>query len=78
MPEESMSYISRRPCGCLSMAVVDNPEHKRDVAKEVAKAIRLGETVERVTSESVRKMDWWCPKHRLERELNNATRPSMI
>lgn len=74
MPEESMSYsyISRQPCGCLTVAIVDNPEHRRDVAKEVAKAIRNGEVVERVTSESVRKIDWYCPKHRLERALDNA------
>lgn len=66
------SYISIQPCGCLGIAVVDNPEHKRDVAKEVAKAIRLGERVKRVTSDSVRKMDWRCPKHRLEEALDSA------
>lgn len=73
MPEQSMSYISRLPCGCLGILVIDNPEHRRDVAKEVAKAIRLGEAVERVATESVREMDWYCPEHRLERELDNAT-----
>jgi len=63
MSETSMSYISRKPCGCLSMAVVDNPEHKKDVANEIAKAVRRGETVDRVTSEQVRTMDWKCPEH---------------
>ena len=61
---ENMSYISKKPCGCLCMAVLDNPDHKRDVAKEIAKAIRLGETVERVPTETVRTMDWKCPEHR--------------
>lgn len=68
----SYSYVSRQPCGCLGVAVVDNPEHRRDVAKEVAKAIRCGEIVERVATDSVRTMGWWCPKHRLERELDST------
>jgi len=59
----SMSYVARKPCGCFAMAVVDNPDHKRDVAKEVAKAIRRGETVTRVPSEDVRTMDWECAEH---------------
>lgn len=69
----SYSYISRQPCGCLGMAVVDNPEHRRDVAKEVAKAIRCGEIVEGVTSDYVRKGNWYCPKHMLEMELDKTT-----
>lgn len=64
MTSTNMSYISKKPCGCLSMAIVDNPDHKKDVAREIAKAIRLGETIERVTLESVRTMDWECPEHR--------------
>ena len=59
-----MSYMSRQPCGCLGMAVVDNPDHKRDVAKEVAKAVRRGETVERVPTEDIRTTMWECPTHR--------------
>ena len=55
---ESMSYITKKPCGCLSMAIVDNPDHKHDVAREIGEAILQGETVERVTSESVRTMDF--------------------
>lgn len=75
MSDTSMSYISRKSCGCLAMAVVDNPEHKRDVAREVGKAVRLGETVERVTSESVRIMEWVCPQHKRERgEKRSRTR----
>ena len=58
------SYIARKPCGCITMACVDNPEHKRETAKEVAKAIRLGETIDRVTSEYIRTTDWLCPYHR--------------
>ena len=60
-------YISRLPCGCITMACVDKLEHKRETAKEVARAIRLGETIDRVTSEYVRDTDWLCPKHRREK-----------
>ena len=63
MESEPMSYISRKECGCLTLAIVDEPAHRREVAKEVAKAIRMGETVERVTCEQVRKMDWKCKSH---------------
>lgn len=64
----TMSYLSRKPCGCLGMAVVDNPEHKRDVAKEIAKAVRLGEIVERVPLEKVRRTMWRCPTHSAKKE----------
>jgi len=64
MSSESMSYIAKKPCGCLSMAIVDNPDHKRDTAREISKAVRLGETIERVPTETVRTMDWECPEHK--------------
>ena len=57
--EISMSYVGRAKCGCIQIAIVDNPEHIRDVAKEVGKAIRLGYHVERVTSSWVRE-HWQC------------------
>lgn len=75
---DGYAYISRQPCGCLGMAIVDSPERKQDVAKEVAKAIRLGETVERVTTEYVRTVEWWCPAHKLERELDESIRPRLF
>ena len=58
-----MAYISKKACGCLAMAIVDNPDHKREVAKEIGKAVRLGETVERVPAEDVRTMAWKCSEH---------------
>lgn len=63
----SMAYIAREKCGCITMATVDDPEHKREVAKQIAKAVRLGETVERVTCEYVRTTEWKCPEHRKEK-----------
>lgn len=63
MAEEYQTYIARKPCGCLSMAVVDMPQYAKATAREVAKAIRLGETVERVPTELVRTMAWKCAEH---------------
>lgn len=55
---EPMAYIGRADCGCIRMAVVDDPDHKRDVAREIAKAVKHGETVERVTCAYVRETKW--------------------
>lgn len=57
-----MSYIAKKFCGCIVMAVVDNPAHLRDTAKEVAKAIRQGYIIERVTCDYVRE-NWRCYRH---------------
>ncbi len=64
---ESMTYVARAKCGCLKMAAVDNSEHKKDVAKEIAKAIRLGETVDRIPTAQVREMDWTCEAHKKDK-----------
>ena len=58
MTTESQTWIGLRECGCLVMAVVDTPERRRDVAKEVARAIREGLNVQKVSSQSVREMAW--------------------
>lgn len=62
LPTDKMSYIARKPCGCIVMATIDNLEHRRDVAKEVAKAIRQGYIIERVTADYVRE-NWLCYQH---------------
>ena len=62
--KEYKSYVSKKSCGCVCMAIIDNPDHKKDVAKEIAKAVRLGETIERMPTETVRIMPWKCSKHR--------------
>ena len=55
MIEERMSYIGRcRQCHKVYMAVVDEPEHADDVARDVAKVLADGDTIERVTVEWVR------------------------
>ena len=60
-----MSYISKKPCGCICMAMVDNPNHKKDIAREIAKAIKLGEIIERMPTETVRIMPWKCLEHKV-------------
>ncbi len=60
----SMTYVGRKSCGCVTMLVLDTPEHKREVAKEVAQVIRLGERLEHLTTEEVRAMDWKCAEHK--------------
>lgn len=64
LAEEHMAYVAKAHCGCLKMAVVDDPKHAADTAKEVAKAIKRGYSVSRVTCEEVRNMDWYCKEHK--------------
>jgi hypothetical protein len=57
--EQAPAYIGRRPCGCIGFATVDDPKYAKDNAKEIAKVIKLGWTVERVTVQFVREN--WGP-----------------
>ena len=53
--DEHMSYIGRcKGCGRVVCAVIDNPDHAKRVAKEVAKFIRYNLIIERVESAYVR------------------------
>ena len=57
-----MAYIGRKPCGCVCAAYADEPEIKDDIAKEIAKWIKQGLTVERVTDQYVRdNLTFNCP-----------------
>ena len=68
---EYESYIGVKPCGCLGMAVVDDPEHKKDMARAVAKSLRRGEKVNRVSAQQVGDMPWVCPEH-LKKVIKDA------
>lgn len=35
-----MAYLARKPCGCVPFVTVDNPDHGRQTAREIAQAIR--------------------------------------
>ncbi len=41
-------YVAMKPCGCVVAAAVDNPEHKKDTAKDIAKWVRDGLTIQRL------------------------------
>ena len=56
--EEVPAYIGRCKCGAIKFTTVDKPEYAKENAKEIAKCIRDGLTIERVTVGDVRTMDW--------------------
>ncbi len=64
--EEYPAYIGRKTCGCVVFAMVDDPEHKKETAKEIAKCIRQGLTIERMTVKEVRELEMFGCKHEKE------------
>lgn len=41
-------YVATAPCGCISGAVVDDPDYPADTARAVAEFVRDGSTIARV------------------------------
>lgn len=58
MSEHSTTYVALAPCGCIRAAVVDG-EHKREVARHVARWIREGYRIEHWPTEEVRSCTLW-------------------
>lgn len=56
----SMTYVARAECGCVRGVAVDQPEHRKDVAKALSQWVRGGHAIERLPTETVRSMDWKC------------------
>ncbi len=58
--ESTPCFVAICKCGCgkLVFASVDKPEMAKDNAKEVAKLIRDGLTIEKMTVADVRTADW--------------------
>lgn len=57
-----MAYIGRKECGCVVCAYVDDPERRKDTAKEVSNWIKWGLTVEHVTIDYANEhFTWECP-----------------
>lgn len=54
MPDDTRTYVGRKPCGCAVAAMVDRGDHPREVAKEIASWVRHGLTVENRTASWVR------------------------
>ena len=56
MPDDSMSYLGRNPCGCVGILVVDATETAADrsrTAEAIADAIRDGLAIERVPTSDI-------------------------
>jgi len=67
---DSMSYIGRKPCGCVVAAVVDQSDNRKGTADWVHRMIMDGLTVERVPHEYVREhLKWDCPHEPKQLEL---------
>jgi hypothetical protein len=64
---EPMAYLATKECGCLTLAICDEPHLKKEIAKEVARALRAGDKVARVTCEYVRSYPWKCETHKQKR-----------
>jgi Ethanolamine utilization protein EutJ (predicted chaperonin) len=77
MSQATHSYIGRDPaCNCIVAATVDNPDHPKRVAKEVAKFIRQGLAVERVEHEVVRQY-FGCEHRKAKRQAKQAAPVTM-
>lgn len=75
--ENVPTYIARKPdCGCIVMACVDESAHAKDIAKEIARCVRAGLIIERVTVGYVRTHDFGC-KHEERRRTKQPTLPGM-
>ena len=68
----NFSYIGRKKCGCIVAAVVDDEDSKKATAKVVAKWIREGLAIERVSVEYVRKNFKHCPHEAAQIHLDAA------
>lgn len=55
-----MCYIARKSCGCVVVWLLDIPADKKNTAREVAKCIRDGYTVERMTVGAARAGGFGC------------------
>ena len=65
--EQTMCYIGRKACGCITAVVVDAPESKKETAKSVAGFIAQGLTIDRVTAAAFRAGKFGC-KHKDKRK----------
>jgi hypothetical protein len=58
---DKQTFIGRKSCGCVVFAMVDEPNpsdyYRKELAKELAKAIRQGLTIEKVSCEFVRNLE---------------------
>ena len=74
-----MAYIAvRQNCECVVAAMVDRHEYAKEHSREIAKLIRQGYRILRVTSEEARERTWaWPCEHEIAvaEEAKRATLP---
>jgi hypothetical protein len=61
MMPAKMAYVAyHADCGKVVACTIDNPEHKKEVAKDVADWIRRGDTVEHIPATDMPDAPGWC------------------
>ena len=68
-------YVAIHSCGKIVAATVDSPDNKGK-SRDVARWIRLGDIVERMAVEDVRKADW-CECFRSKPKKKRAAKKSV-
>lgn len=53
---EEMAYVASKTCGCPVFVTVDSAEHRKDTAREIARCLRDGLAVNRMTVEAAREI----------------------
>ena len=57
-------YVGRKTCGCIVYVTVDDPNRTAQTGKDVAEAIKLGLTVERMTIDDFKAGRFGCKCNR--------------
>ncbi len=75
--DSTPTFIGRKPCGCVVFAMVDepnpSPEYRKELAKEIARCIRQGLSIEKVTVDYVRTLESFgckCDKPKVKTKDN--------
>jgi hypothetical protein len=64
LKEEWFAYVAfPQDCRCLAAVHVDEPDHRKDVAKFTADQIKRGHLVERISGSDFKVLPWRCPEH---------------
>ena len=71
-------YIGTKACGHTVTASVDKPEHREDIAKEIAAWVRDGMTVERVSAEAARSRLHFCDCEKEAKKAKKAKSQQLL
>jgi len=58
-----LDYVCLKPCGCMGMWM-SGELNKKDLAKDLSKAVKEGLDIQRVTTEQAKKLPFRCSKCR--------------